>query len=256
MLRVLKNLLKFLLATLILISCSSSNFYYQLYEIDSNDLKISQEKVEYENSDVMLTFDFWAQNGKSNIQIYNKTDYDVIIDLEHSHLIVNNLAVPYYEERVHSYSDTKSEEKTENTSKGSAVSSEYMSTSTVEIPATKKIIIPPKSFKMINGLELNNQLNMNCNLIRYPSRREINTQYFQEAHSPYVYRNILTYSLMESVPVTKKVENRFWVSSITNYPINEFIGWRKSIICETEYSSLVFKHHLSRRFYIEYLRTY
>ena len=93
---------------LILLSGCSSSIFYQLYKTDSDDLKLQETALLSENPDLKIVYNFWTENGRSDFLISNKTDSSVYIDLGRSHLIVNDIAYTYFQNRTFSEASSSS----------------------------------------------------------------------------------------------------------------------------------------------------
>ena len=73
---------------------------------------------------------------------------------------------------------------------------------------------------MLNELSL---VAVSCNLFKHPSSsRQISKLTFEKNNSPYVFYNIISY---RSKGVTSKMENRFFVSEISNLPESKVISY-------------------------------
>lgn len=87
-------------------------------------------------------------------------------------------------------------------------------TSSLSVRDNQIEAIPPKSSKIISEYAINKTLYLNCDLPRYPNDKVSVT--FTKENSPLVFENYITYNFGEGTP-DKVIENKFYVSSITNY---------------------------------------
>jgi hypothetical protein len=94
----MKNLSIYPILIMLLSGCSS--VYYQLYQVESTDLKLNNNFLLSENNDLNIVYNFWSEYGIGDILIENKTDSSVYIDLGRSHLIVNGIANTYFQNRT------------------------------------------------------------------------------------------------------------------------------------------------------------
>ena len=78
-----------LLTVLSLSSCSKS-FYYQVYETRpmSDNINVHPDGVVYSDADVEVKYNFWAENGRVDFVITNKSNDSILyIDLSRSFLV-------------------------------------------------------------------------------------------------------------------------------------------------------------------------
>ena len=59
---------------------------------------------------------------------------------------------------------------------------------------------------------------MNCDLSKYPSRNKVKTLKFDKSNPPFVFYNLITYNAKGDAT---KMENKFYVSEVTNLPESE-----------------------------------
>lgn len=262
--------------------CATTTFY-QLYETNSDDVSIRNNDLLYENDDIKVVFNLWENFGNSGFLIYNKTDSSIYIDLKESHLIVNNIAKTYYQNRTFSESSSvlnahqvqatssmsstsgntnvfngygSANIQTNLTGVASSTSSKSQSAVKEESSVTyieKDIInIPPESAKIFNGFYLNNTLYRDCELLRYPSSKNIKSKSFKKENTPLYFKNIISYGYEPGN--LKEIECDFWVSEITNYPKDEFYEKRYPEFCgdKSTYSKNYFLFNKPNRFYINY----
>lgn len=268
----------------ILTSCTSYNSkYYQLYELESDNVKINNEKFLFENADLSITYNFWSLYGSSTITVFNKTDEDLIVDLANSHLIINDFAITYYQGRTYSSSKTASTGvaaqggnslltaftngllKDENRSVQRY--EDYQSGSTVSSTESNEIIIPKMSYKIVSGLMINSALFRHCDLLLFPKKSGNNswndyskketipppsnsTVAFNINNSPYKIRNVVAYSTLSNKKAV--VENTFWVKSISNIVFADFESEVIDEFCGQKFKKTVFNYYGSNKFYISY----
>ena len=138
----------------------------------------------------------------------NKTDKIIYLDLKKSFFIRNGIANDYYKERTW-------EERTWKTNNSSVIS----------IKEQPIIAIPPKSDKIVKEYTISDNLYLykDCDLERFPEEKS--TISFTKEDSPLSFENYLTYRIEDS-DKDVVVENKFYVSQITNYSlpyINKFV---------------------------------
>jgi hypothetical protein len=84
-------------------SCVSSS-YYQVYSTKSENLQKNENSLQFENEICIMTYNLWGNGGNFGFTIYNKTDKNLIVNLEESYFIMNGIANNYYKSRIYSYS--------------------------------------------------------------------------------------------------------------------------------------------------------
>ena len=83
----------------------------------------------------------------------------------------------------------------------------------------------PKGMLNIGGKPLieysiNNSLYRDCDLYKYPTKKQINTKSFTKSDSPFVFSNKISYYI-DTPDKLIKFDNSFFVSEIANYPESE-----------------------------------
>ncbi|MEX0596047.1 MAG: hypothetical protein WD512_06055, partial [Candidatus Paceibacterota bacterium] len=238
-------------------SCATT--FYQVYEttpVQSEDYLVKDDSIIYEDENCKVTYNFWSDGGNIGFEFYNKTDESIILNMEESFFIKNGIAYNYYKQRVYTSSSSSGTmtSSTVNASKsvsginynnlfqtnkagvnrtrGAMTGSGY----SVSYEEEKFVIIPPKTAKYILEYSINESIYRDCDLYKYPTKKQINTITLSEADSPYNYGNRLTYSV-DSMKSWTILENNFYVSKITNYPEKEFIEMKFEEYCgEKSYS--------------------
>jgi hypothetical protein len=256
-----KNLL-ILTAIFALTSSCMPDFYYQVYRTNPDEeIETKSNTLVYEDQYCKVTYNLWQQNGNIGFVFYNKTNDDLNLNLDESFFIINEMAYPYYQNRIfgtasnfqlssasnYTYLDYLLNVKTNTV--GATSSSEY-SVSRIE---RKVLTVPSKTSIKIAEFSINNELIRNCDLYKYPKKKEIKTAAFNKSNSPLVFSNRISYSLENSSePI--EIENSFYVSGITNYPENEMFDTKDEEFCgeksvnEIRYS----KEEVPNKFYIKY----
>ena len=98
----------------------------------------------------------------------------------------------------------------------SSVSNSYATSKAVGVTEKEKpvIAIPPHSTKILTDYSISNALYKDCDLTRFPS--EQSSVSFTKDDTPLSFENYVTY-IIGNNPQERKVENKFFVSKITNY---------------------------------------
>lgn len=215
---------------IVLSACSSSNFY-QVYKTTSTNGTIDSNKILFEDNNAQITYNLWENGGDAGFQFFNKTSHDITIHLDKSFFILNGIAHDYFKYRTFtktssltSISTYKSNPYSYNSTSGGAMSSTN-STSFIE---PNIIIVPPKTSKRISEYTVTSQFLNSCDMLKYPSKRKIKTLTFDQNNSPFTFSNLITYSVLGD---TNRLENNFYVTSISNIPENEFFETKPEVIC-------------------------
>lgn len=242
-----------LLFTISLASCKSVA-YYQVYKaVPDNSVSVtSNNLMEYEDKNCVISYNLWSDGGNMGFRVFNKTDQDLVINLDKSFFIRNGEAFDYYQNRVftNSYSEGSSKSKSSAVSASAKASSSTtglnfwgwlatasgsvansvgvsnthstMSSSGQSVAITEEVlvIIPPKTSKRFYEYNAVDGLYRDCDLLLFPKKRDIKTLRFSRDNSPYIFSNVIAYSL-ENEDKLNIVENEFYISEVTNYPEKE-----------------------------------
>lgn len=208
----MKRLL-FAMIALLLTSCTPMA-YHQVYKAKT-ETGVIKDNIVFEDENCTVSYNLWSENGDAGFVIYNKTDFDISIDLTKTFFIVNGESKAYYQNRTFSKTTTigvavnRTYNNNINSTKGGSSS---LTTTYAEMPI---IIIPGKTSKRITEYVVFNGLYKECKYVKYPTKKTVTTLNFDKKNSPIVFSNIITYSIKG---VEKRIENEFYVCEITNYP--------------------------------------
>ena len=81
---------------ILIISFTSCTPIYQVFELSSSEIKPIDKSVVFENKDVKITYNFWSNGGQVYFKFTNKTDTELYIDWDKSHLIYNGISYEYW----------------------------------------------------------------------------------------------------------------------------------------------------------------
>ncbi len=269
------NMKKYTIITLslfLLISCSPK--YYQVYKTTSTDnVNIKGNSLSYEDSNCIISYNFWNYGGDVGFSFYNKTDKNIYINLEESFYIFNGIANDYYKNRTYSNSKSTSNASTRNISFGKSVfgknylnvlQSNFLSfsnsnTNIVSSGYTEgnneksNICIPPKTRKEIVEYKINQNLYSDCDLPNPPNKRGKNSKTFSADESPIKFGNIIAYKIANNDNLLK-IENNFYVSEISNIPEKEMFEYKNTEDCgkKSALKSKFMKDIAPNKFYITY----
>ncbi len=265
-----KNLIQFVLITLLLTSCTTTRNFYQVCKTTpEKDIKLIDNFLVYEDDNCKVLYNIWENGGNIGFTFLNKTTTNIYINLEECFFVINGNANNYYKNRVYSYST--------NTSMGQSVAKsmtgmnylELVQTNsaaantisthgtTVSVNEEKIICIPSMASKSIKEYNIIQSPYRDCDLLRYPTKKQVKTLRFTKENSPIVYGNRIEYKIGQTGK-TITLENNFFVSEITNYPESEIIESKRETNCGKESINLYllkdyFKNVSPDKFYISYV---
>jgi len=228
--------------TVMFTSCAPTTFFQAYKAVPSDEMTADDYALKYEDDNCTVFYDFWGDGGNIGFKFHNKTDENIYLKLDESYFILNGMSFNYYKNRVITYSKGAGISAASGASASKAVTgwnnnyllqtNQMSATSTVGSMVSKgyavaytedKVIcIPPKTSKVISEYAINRTLIRNCDLYKYPSKKQINTVTYTKDTSPLVFSNRIAYIVGESDNLIK-FENEFYVTEITNYPEVEFI---------------------------------
>jgi hypothetical protein len=247
-----------LIFLLFFVSCNVTE-YYQVYETSTDHGTLSRDKIIFDDENCSVTYNLWAEGGNIGFSIYNKTENDLTIDLTKTYFVLNGTSYEYFQSRTFTKSANLGTTVASlnypnyyygnrNVSKISGTVSSGISTTYTEKP---ELTIPPKTLQTITEYRIANVRYANCDLPRYPSSNKIKTLSFDKSNSPFVFYNIITYKIKgESI----RIENKFFVSAVTNYPSKEMFTSVDTSVCGQKLTvpKRVFKNIPPDRFYVRY----
>ncbi|MEA5046082.1 hypothetical protein SDC9_98134 [bioreactor metagenome] len=264
------------LSVLTLSSCRTT--FYQVYRAVPSDRSMAnREALVYEDENCEVTYNLWSHGGNMGFAFFNKSKENIYLNLDECFFVRNDVANDYYLDREFTQTSnvgSKSSRKKGasvaltglnflgliQSNKGAAEVSESLMTSfgsSVLVKEKKIITIPPGTLKFISEYNINESLYRDCDLLKYPRRKQVKTLHFMKEESPFVFSNRITYRVGESAePV--QFENQFYVSEITNYPEKEVVDYESDEFCgeKNEEKYNFFKIKSPDRFYIMYLKNY
>ncbi len=260
----------FVVLMIVMSSCTS--LYYQFYKTAPiGDIIKVDNKLVFENDDCRVIYDFWSEGGNVGFTFLNKTDEIIQIKLDKCFFVLNGFANDYFKNREFTYSSTTSllNSSTNSSTTSTAIvnsaalgqitsiskTSNRLSSSghSVTTHEEKDVFIPPHSVKYISEYIINNSLYRDCDMSLTPTKKQKIPIKFSLENSPYIFRNLITYSLGESAD-SKKVDNGFYVQEISNCPESEAFKLEYETICghETMKQIKVFKIASPDMFYVKY----
>ena len=100
-----------------MLTACSPTIYYQLYQTKptSQDIKIYENKMVYEDDNCSIMYDFWEEYGNIGFMIYNKSSENLYLHLDQCFYINNGYAYDYYQNRIYNNKVIELSELSQNT---------------------------------------------------------------------------------------------------------------------------------------------
>lgn len=267
----------FLLGITVLFASCAPTTFYQVYNVKpTNENIIKTDKLVYEDDNCKISYNLWDNGGNIGFNIYNKTDKELFVHLNKCNFVLNGFAYDYYKNRTYTTSESQSASATKTAGSSVAVtginvynniqtnqvksaSSANLSSSvgySVSVKEDSILRIPSKTTKRITEYSINNTLIRNCDLLRYPktgpfNQNEIKTKQYSIEQSPIVFSNRITYKVGDDF---FNIQNKFFVSEITNYPSTEFFESKYEEYCgqKSTTQTKYYKYNDADKFFIKY----
>lgn len=224
------------LATLLFSSCSKT--FYQVYQVEGDQMNVTDEAIVFDNDDCSVLYNLWSSGGNMSFLFTNKTDHSLYLIMSESFYIQNGEARDYYKEGAETFTNSYSVSEAAaasatllgqvnvgwkwyngNISATNVTRKSSSSSKTITNINPKVICIPPYSSKYITSFSILNQVQLICDNPKrnYPkSYVRVGGPYSKE-DSPLTFRNRIAYTTDPESRDFHFIDNFFWVSSYTNY---------------------------------------
>lgn len=247
----------FIPVLLMLLSSCSTSHYYQVFNTKVEKGKILDAEILFEDENCSVSYNLWEdQGGHTGFLFYNKTDQDLTIDLKKTFFVLNGIAYAYFQNRTYTNSSTKGTELSRYGypyyfNLGFARKNINSSTFSVSYEERQELCVPPKTAIKLGGNRVAQERYKSCDLDKTPSGRDIKSLDFNKENSPFVFYNLITYSTKQD---TFRIENRFHVDRIANYPSRNMLEKVEVVKCGKKmgYSVSTFRSGTPTEFYIKY----
>ena len=262
-----------IITSLFSVSCTQS--FYQIYTMDSKDLKMQDNSLLFENADCQVSYNFWSDGGYVSFAFKNKTDRDIFINMNESFLVVNGNAHNYFEAKTYTYGSAfatsigygeslgvslsgktgvwSNKYYTASAGVAASITSKSAIMNTVSIKEQEVVCIPANSFKTFSKFCLSPAIYQKCvKKVDYPSKK-VSLAKFDSENSPIMMNNRLTYGF-KSDNMDKHIDNVFWLGEIENYSEKSAIERKSEKGCYDYLSKeiKVFKIGTPSQFYRHY----
>ena len=286
----MKKVLILLSTVLALSACATS--FQQIASISSPQMKLGNNgKFSYTENDIVIDYNFWAQNGQVSFVITNNMESDVFVDLSRSFLIVNGYTFDYFQNRtwtsnasstyvVSSAYGASNTLALANTIAG-AVASSYGNSSValggsdaygssrtstfskrstssstvnrgVEIAEKEGLCVPAHSSRYFCEFSIMDVPYRQCGFARNPSKKEDASITFTQQNSPYTFDNII---MLVVNGKDRRLVNSFYVDKLTNIQEDQTYIEEDVRDCndsKTGETVRIYKFASANKFYINY----
>ena len=261
------------ITSLFSVSCTQS--FYQIYTMDSKDLKMQDNSLLFENADCQVSYNFWSDGGYVSFAFMNKTDKDIFINMNESFLVVNGNAHNYFEAKTYTYGSAfatsigygeslgvslygktgiwSNKHYTASAGVAARISSGSAIMNSVSRKEQEVVCIPAYSFKTFSKFCLTPDIYQKCEeKVDYPSKK-VSLAKFDSDNSPIMMNNRLTYGFKND-NMDKHIDNVFWLGEIENYSEKSAIERKSEKGCYDYLSKeiKVFKIGTPSQFYRHY----
>jgi len=245
-------------------SCSTT-VYYQLYKATPVNKSNQQGNFIYEDESCKVTYNFWSEAGNAGFIFYNKTNENITINLSDSYFVLNDFAYDYFKNRIYTTSNEQSLSIDKKTTAAVQLNGLFVplfgmqslqkgivhsSGSSIAITESKIVCVPAKTSKIISEFSINELRIKNCNLLKYPSKKQVSPVNYTKDDSPLVFSNRISYNV--GTGNTVKFQNEFYISEISNHPSSEFFSVQRSKECGESKSVNTSNYISADKFYISY----
>lgn len=244
--------------TILFASCAFTSNYYQVYKTKTENGTLTNDKIIFEDKSCIVAYHLWADGGDIGFSIYNKTESDLTVDLTKTFFVLNGVAYEYFQNRTFSKSSSSGTALTTNNYPyyyytNYNTSKSYTASSSASYMEKPQLTIPPKTQLYVSEYHVAKTRYLNCDLFKYPTSKTIKTVQFDKSNSPFVFYNLISYS---SKGDSARMENKFYVSEITNYPEVSMFTKVDTSICGRKLSipEKIFKNVTPDKFYYNYTK--
>ncbi len=245
---------------LFLSSCATG--YYQVFKVTPVQQNQVSSDLAFEDANCKVTYNFLATGGDAGFVFHNKTDQNLYLNLGKSFFIRNGFAHNYFRNRVVTVSSSTATGVTQSVLYKSgnlfavkALSDLSAGGHSVAFAEESVICVPPKSSKILAEYKVSQDRYRDCDLLQYPAGKNSSSKTFSPSESPFVFSNLLTYTVGESGNEVS-FDHQFYVSTISNHPQYSMFEYDKEGVCGKLpfRPAKILKLRSPDEFYIEYTK--
>lgn len=259
------------------VACVSPAYYqvYKVVPVKSYNISNADSAIHYADKNCEIFYDLWDEGGNVGFRFTNNTDSSIFINMEECFFVLNGIAHNYYKNRIITNSKNVAVTRTAGTSLNyfnglsslntnyNPVSTNYVSSTgvvsgssySVAVMEEKIVCVPAHTSKIFSEYRISNTVYRDCNLFRFPTKKQTKSESFSQQASPFVFGNRISYKVGHS-GLFATVSNDFFVNEITNYSEREVIEHRSPSICGQAFGTTLpyFKNGIAsnNKFYIKY----
>lgn len=269
-----KQFLLLLIITIVFTSCNTKTYFYQVYKaVPTQKIVEKNNSLVYEDENCKVSYNLWDENGNIGFEFYNKTDKNIYLNLDECFFILNGVSNSYYQNRVFTNSKSSGTIVSKSTSLSNSITGinifDYVQTNKISLGKSlgftsstgssvayneeKIVCIPSFTRKTINEFSINDILFRDCDLYKYPSKRQNATKTFSKEDSPLIFSNRIAYTVGKTDKLIK-FENEFYVAEISNASESSLTERKRIEYCNQktmEYYDFI-KISSPDKFYIRY----
>jgi len=274
----MKKIFNLIIACVLLSSCNTTTYFYQLVDIASDDIKDNQSS----NKDLDIHFDFWGDGGSTTYEIHNKGEKTMYIKYDECQLIINGQVQDLYDNSEYTNSNSTSIKKgrsvsnsasgaisgigvlsglveaySRSASASASVSKENTKTSARTFSDKQVYVLPPNSSRDIYGPNLQSYIASDCDLVEYPSVKKSalgNGLSYTNENTPLKFRVFITYGFNDQFSDKKTYSVTGYVNRISNWNPSAFITTEKYKECNKGLSKTrsIIEWRSPSRYYVSY----
>lgn len=249
-----------LFLVILLNSCAVTS-YYQVYKSIPESGAIINDKIIFEDKNCSVTYDLFTEGGNFGFSIFNKSEGDLTVDLTKTFFVINSVSYEYFQNRTFTNSVGSGTTVTTNNfayynywnSNSTKVSGTSSSNTSTSFEEKSELTIPALTIGNVSEYRVTNSRYSNCDLPKYPSNDKVKTMTFEKSNSPFVFYNLITYKVLGD---SMRMENKFFVSEITNLPESEMLTTVETSVCgkKLDFPVKVLKKLGPDKFYVHYTK--
>ena len=228
----------FLLALTALMFTSCSKTFYQVYQVESDQMTVTDEAIVFDNDDCSVHYNLWSKGGNMSFLFTNKTGQSIYLIMSESFYIQNGEARDYYKEGSETFTTSYSVSEAAaasatllglvnvggkwydgSVSATNGIKKGLSSSKSITNINPKIICIPHYSSKYITSFGILNKVQLICDdpKTNYPKTSAIVGGTYSKENSPLTFRNRIAYTANPESRDFHFIDNSFWVSSYVNY---------------------------------------